>query len=670
MAIAIPIPLSVRMHGGVEKSFGGEYDLVGARGQSLAIEEFRVDRLPLPHINISYNAHIQDIGIVAPVHQDEWIGFPGKSLTAFSASLEGPGAPNIKEHDFATIGLSSLSSFYLLAISLRLALNKFSVERARANYINLLGLMLHQHGQFNEKLALLKSSSESANKTLLDVNQSLESHLKAFNVSSTDDSAVSIIGKRLLFTPAFLIGVALAGAGVTTSVVTTFTQAYLFEDDASKAFGQAIGIYTSSSNALQVLFAKIEATKEFLIEALTIFHAALDNLPSNTPTATPSAHPSLPAAGGQGGPPGPGVHVPEGHHVPNGFSKITLKELADSTAGVKPLTNVGIKPASEFGEILGKNAGRLVVKALPKLAKAVPILSVAIDIAFIATSWKNDNETLRQTEKLRLAILEGFQVSQNAVKQYDSVMADLAGSEPLRKSLGKLIKLRKINPGPPCSPEEACNNMFELMRELVNIPLLLFVNQQGKDHDDETKNTYETELLPQADVIQLSEISTTAPVVDSVYERYPDIYDSIDDKQPMPQPGEQQQVSMMPAVGSSVFRAKCEWVPFGDQVVYNVSGSSADKRVGSWVRYWKWWFFYVMEKGAYLDRRCCIFKGPHSDYFVGGLVEKDVPDTELAWYILPVCQKHNAPSGTYDRGHYGGRLLTLKPSYAVKIPPK
>ena len=39
------------------------------------------------------------------------------------------------------------------------------------------------------------------------------------------------------------------------------------------------------------------------------------------------------------------------------------------------------------------------------------------------------------------------------------------------------------------------------------------------------------------------------------------------------------------------------------------------------------------------------------------------------WYIIPICQKHNAPSGTYDRP--GGRFLRTRDGiWAVKIPPK
>lgn len=98
MFTAIPIPLSVRVHGNVEKSFEGEYEVAGTRGQSLGIEQFRVDRVPVPSMTLYYSAHTQDVGNVTVVHQGEWIGSSGEDLIGFSASLEGPDARKVETH--------------------------------------------------------------------------------------------------------------------------------------------------------------------------------------------------------------------------------------------------------------------------------------------------------------------------------------------------------------------------------------------------------------------------------------------------------------------------------------------------------------------------------------------------------------------------------------------
>ena len=96
MGKGTPVALSVRLHGNIEKSYEGDYDIAGTRGQSLSLEGFRVDRAPLPNITIRYHAYIRDVGDVPAVHVGEWVGFHGKELMAFSASLEGPDAHKVE----------------------------------------------------------------------------------------------------------------------------------------------------------------------------------------------------------------------------------------------------------------------------------------------------------------------------------------------------------------------------------------------------------------------------------------------------------------------------------------------------------------------------------------------------------------------------------------------
>ena len=95
VASKVPVPLSVRLHGDIERSYEGDYEIAGTRGESLSLESFRIDRAPVPNITIRYRAYIRDVGIVPDVHVGEWIGSPGKDLIAFSASLEGPDAHKV-----------------------------------------------------------------------------------------------------------------------------------------------------------------------------------------------------------------------------------------------------------------------------------------------------------------------------------------------------------------------------------------------------------------------------------------------------------------------------------------------------------------------------------------------------------------------------------------------
>jgi hypothetical protein len=170
--------------------------------------------------------------------------------------------------------------------------------------------------------------------------------------------------------------------------------------------------------------------------------------------------------------------------------------------------------------LAGKTTGRI-------FGKAIPVLGIIIDAASIIETWTSDNETLKAAEKLRHDIAESVTAFRDAVRQCQSMMEDLVGSHALQKNLRKLLKLRRPFPDPPSGPKKACK-LRALMEAMVGVPLLLFASPQEDDRKDETKNNYLTELVPQADIIQLSEMPTTAPVIDSVYEHYPNPKDLTD----------------------------------------------------------------------------------------------------------------------------------------------
>lgn len=115
-------------------------------------------------------------------------------------------------------------------------------------------------------------------------------------------------------------------------------------------------------------------------------------------------------------------------------------------------------------------------------------------------------------------------------------------------------------------------------------------------------------------------------------------------------------------------------VYFGKEKVYNADGTQYDVRVKSWIQFWN--FFSEWQADAGCITKCRISEtggvvspDTHNYYgkhCVGGHMEKETEDYE--WhYILPICGKHNAPTGFYDRIN-GRWMLTTDDAYAVEIP--
>ncbi|RTE83241.1 hypothetical protein BHE90_002240 [Fusarium euwallaceae] len=92
----------------------------------------------------------------------------------------------------------------------------------------------------------------------------------------------------------------------------------------------------------------------------------------------------------------------------------------------------------------------------------------------------------------------------------------------------------------------------------------------------------------------------TAAVIDSLFESYPDINK------------DEGEVTIAALPGTANFRLQCAFVPFGGQEVYNVSGSSSDKRGGSW----------GAQKG---------FVDDHTKFIVGGHLEPEDNIGDKSW---------------------------------------
>lgn len=222
-------------------------------------------------------------------------------------------------------------------------------------------------------------------------------------------------------------------------------------------------------------------------------------------------------------------------------------------------------------------------KALPMLGKAIPVLSIAVDIGSIVSTWTNNNETLQQASKLKSNIAENAKAFSQAVKSFQSSLEEQVGNAALRDSLKKLLRLRKSPPKPPMGPETACK-ILDQMQQMKNIPLKMFItyepsqSQEGTDkalplaeanvlpgdgHEQEEQSgpsydgSYTVEILQKEHVLQLSHKPMCAPVVDSIYEQYPKSPDSDDEPQD-PQP--QQPLQSAAYGGASIaFQNDSEW---------------------------------------------------------------------------------------------------------------
>jgi len=211
----------------------------------------------------------------------------------------------------------------------------------------------------------------------------------------------------------------------------------------------------------------------------------------------------------------------------------------------------------------------------------------------------------------------------------------------------------------------------------LNVPLMMFVDiLQGfkdkfiSDEDDEadmSKLSYAAEAVRKEDVHDLSQKLMTAPVIDSVFERYPQDVDRQDDQKT----GPLQSAIWLP-VGSKKFRDDCEAVPFKNEKIYNVSGSSKDKRAKSWVLFWSYMMLLCFRNPCVI--RCKIKITPptinndrHTElgYILrGGHMTKN----DKFYYILPICPFHNK-TVVFDWPN-GESLTTIATAWAIKIRPK
>ncbi|KAI5783937.1 hypothetical protein DFH27DRAFT_275199 [Peziza echinospora] len=457
------------------------------------------------------------------------------------------------------------------------------VVSAREAYISQVARLLQLHSELDTKLASVEANAQSAGTKLSEVHQKLRRQLNSAKVSSTVGSALSIVGVVLLLTPAAPVGIGLTAAGMSTSVGTSIAESFLFEAGASNAFAQAFGGYTSSAEALQKLFGDIEETKTRLFESLVELVATL-GLPGPGDGfhagQVPPSELKVPS-----GPEGLNMQNTNWAHGPQEFTAAALIGLiVFTTSGAA--RSFATKSATQLSELLGSSGGKLLVKGSPVLRKAVPVLSIAIDIGSIVSTWTTSNKTLLRAGKLRNDIHQSATAFREMVEEYHSSLEQLFGDDKLQASLRKLMNLPRPTPspsgGPTADPEKACE-MLAFMQEKVEVPLLLFVQLVGSVNEDPKKNSYHTEIMPEEDVVQLSRLPASAPIVDAVYEMHPDLraQDAINSTKD--EHKEDLKDEPHPSVILRGFRAS--WIPFA----HNVCGSSRDYSQRPWADFWEWY---------------------------------------------------------------------------------
>lgn len=239
----------------------------------------------------------------------------------------------------------------------------------------------------------------------------------------------------------------------------------------------------------------------------------------------------------------------------------------------------------------------------------------------------------------------------------DAIVAQLTQDfDPARKVLAnpsfrELSKLNFLNflpeAPPPVPPARCCEVLAEIQALGAKVPFWLFTIASGE-------TSYgAVEVLPASDVDSLQSDPLVGTIVRGVLGKFKPVDLS---RQPAA-------AAAAAAPGSANFRGLCSWLQFPGARVYNVDGSSIDRRASSWVKFWEW--FFEQANNATCVRDCFIASPPRAvKRIVGGHLELEVDDGN--WYMLPICSAHN--NKQYDRGASGGIMTTTPTAWAVRMP--
>jgi len=212
-------------------------------------------------------------------------------------------------------------------------------------------------------------------------------------------------------------------------------------------------------------------------------------------------------------------------------------------------------------------------------------VGVAIDVAVIIATWTVENATLNRIRELQDQIRQQLVSFNDIVQQLIFTLQQLLG--PLFNMLNvikQLLKLRRRKPEEPgkMDPGRCCLLLAE-MKASLDVPFMIFVDEGEHSFKD-------AQIFKKDDIDSLLNHNATAQLIMSIFYRYPDAVEQQTDHEP-------DQAALLASIGSKHFRLACAFLPFGN-------GSSIDKRGGSWVAFWE--FFFEQAMKLCLPRGCWI----------------------------------------------------------------
>ena len=161
-------------------------------------------------------------------------------------------------------------------------------------------------------------------------------------------------------------------------------------------------------------------------------------------------------------------------------------------------------------------------------------------------------------------------------------------------------------------------------------------------------------------------------ILQEINERCIEEGEEYDEEDALPQAGIQN-LAPLPKVTKKIVKAKIgNLVPFGNKTIYNIKGTSADKRSSNWLKatfvtgYQKCGKCYIKTASPN-----CGHTDPLKRNIVGGHMwnpELKKKDKSLRYYILPICKRHNK-HGVYDepKPDKTGWMKTTVDAWAMQI---
>lgn len=270
------------------------------------------------------------------------------------------------------------------------------------------------------------------------------------------------------------------------------------------------------------------------------------------------------------------------------------------------------------------------------------------------------------SSKVKVLVSQAELAIMNALQSNLQPIIDDASLPAMQKLVRLKQRIASGEPGPTWGPTECCNLITEM--QAAGEAFSLFTVATGA-----IDNFVDMVIVKHSELAKLRADPYTAPVVNSIIAEFT--------KQPVPAS------TTTPAAGEPTadanhrvlvgvpkkwvdFYPSCEVVPFINQQLYNVDGSTIDKRMNPWVRWWEW---CVDQAGKSCLIKCYIADNlPHTDPEKGNIVggHMELKALDGWWYMLPICKRHN--NKQFDRtlkdGTAGTMMTSVATAWAIKFP--